>query len=37
MNAQIDAGADGIITDYPTLLRQVMADRGMALPQAYKR
>lgn len=35
MNAQIDAGADGIITDYPTVLRQVMADRGMPLPQAY--
>jgi glycerophosphoryl diester phosphodiesterase len=35
MNAQIDVGADGIITDYPTLLRQVMASRGMALPRAY--
>jgi glycerophosphoryl diester phosphodiesterase len=37
MNAQIDAGADGIITDYPTLLRRVMAERGMALPRAYHR
>lgn len=37
MNAQIDAGADGIITDYPARLRQVMADRGMALPTAYRR
>ncbi len=37
MNAQIDAGADGIITDYPTLLRQVMADRGMPLPRSYRR
>jgi glycerophosphoryl diester phosphodiesterase len=37
MNAQIDAGADGIITDYPTLLRQVMADRGMELPPSYHR
>lgn len=37
MNAQIDAGADGIITDYPTLLRQVMADRGMQLPPAYRK
>lgn len=36
MNAQIDAGADGIITDYPTLLRQVMADRGMTLPPPYR-
>jgi glycerophosphoryl diester phosphodiesterase len=32
MNAQIDAGADGIITDYPTKLREVMAARGMPLP-----
>ncbi|MET0704829.1 MAG: glycerophosphodiester phosphodiesterase family protein [Mycobacterium sp.] len=37
MNAQIDAGADGIITDYPSLLRQVMAGRGMPLPPAYRR
>jgi glycerophosphoryl diester phosphodiesterase len=37
MNAQIDAGADGIITDYPTLLRQVMADRGMNMPPSYRR
>lgn len=37
MNAQIDAGADGIITDYPTLLRQVMATRGMPLPPRYHR
>ncbi|MCX6467997.1 MAG: glycerophosphodiester phosphodiesterase family protein [Corynebacteriales bacterium] len=35
MNAQIDAGADGIITDYPTRLRQVLADRGLPLPKAY--
>jgi glycerophosphoryl diester phosphodiesterase len=35
MNAQIDAGADGIITDYPTRLRAVMAARGMPLPPAY--
>lgn len=32
MNAQIDAGADGIITDYPTRLRDVMNERGMELP-----
>ena len=37
MNAQIDAGADGLITDYPTLARQVMAARGMTLPPAYRR
>ena len=35
MNAQIQAGTDGIITDYPTLLRRVMADRGMALPPQF--
>lgn len=35
MEAQIKAGADGIITDYPTLLRQVMKDRGMTLPKPY--
>lgn len=35
MNAQIDAGADGMITDYPTRLRAVMAERGMPLPPAY--
>lgn len=37
MHAQIAAGADGIITDYPTQLRRVMAERGMALPRAYRR
>ncbi|AQA02622.1 glycerophosphodiester phosphodiesterase [Mycobacterium sp. MS1601] len=37
MRVLIDDGVDGIITDYPTLLRQVMAERGMALPPAYQR
>ena len=32
MRAQIATGADGIITDYPTLLRNVMAQLGMPLP-----
>ncbi len=32
MNALIDAGVDGVITDYPTLLRDVLAARGMPLP-----
>ena len=32
MNAQIDAGADGIITDYPTRLREVLRSRGLPLP-----
>ena len=35
MNAQIDAGADGMITGLPDLLRAVMAERGMPLPPAY--
>ncbi|WP_375234353.1 MULTISPECIES: glycerophosphodiester phosphodiesterase family protein [unclassified Mycobacteroides] len=35
MKAQIDAGADGIITDYPTVLRKVMAEQGLPLPPAY--
>lgn len=34
---QIDAGADGIITDYPSVLRDVLAQRGMPLPPKYTR
>jgi glycerophosphoryl diester phosphodiesterase len=34
MEALIDIGVDGIISDYPDRLRQVMAKRGMALPPA---
>jgi glycerophosphoryl diester phosphodiesterase len=37
MRAQIAAGVDGLITDYPTLLRQVMAELKMPLPPAYQR
>ena len=37
MRDQIGYGVDGIITDYPTLLRSVMADLGMPLPPAYRR
>lgn len=33
MEALIDAGVDGLITDYPDRLRAVLADRGMSLPQ----
>jgi glycerophosphoryl diester phosphodiesterase len=33
----IGFGVDGIITDYPTLLRSVMAELGMPLPPAYHR
>jgi glycerophosphoryl diester phosphodiesterase len=28
---------DGIITDYPDRLRQVMAERGFKLPKRYDR
>ncbi|WP_100483976.1 glycerophosphodiester phosphodiesterase family protein [Mycobacteroides abscessus] len=37
MKAQIDAGADGIISDYPTTLRKVMAESDLPLPPAYHR
>ncbi|MGI8881025.1 MAG: glycerophosphodiester phosphodiesterase family protein [Jatrophihabitans sp.] len=32
MTEQIDAGVDGVITDFPTLLRSVLKARGMPLP-----
>ena len=35
METLIDWGVDGIITDHPTTLRDVMADRGLPLPEAY--
>lgn len=35
MNKLIDDGVDGMITDYPDRLREVMAARGFALPKAY--
>lgn len=31
----MDMGVDGIITDYPTRLREVMAERGLKLPKPY--
>lgn len=37
MRVQIAIGVDGLITDYPTVLRQVMADLGMPLPPGYRR
>ncbi len=37
MRSAIAAGVDGIITDYPGLLRQMMAELGMPLPAAYRR
>jgi hypothetical protein len=32
MNSLIDAGVDGIITDYPNRLREVIAARGESCP-----
>jgi glycerophosphoryl diester phosphodiesterase len=33
MQSLIDAGVDGLITDYPDRLRAVLAERGMPLPE----
>ena len=33
MASLIDAGVDGLITDYPDRLRELLAERGMALPR----
>jgi glycerophosphoryl diester phosphodiesterase len=35
--ALMDMGVDGIITNYPDRVRQLMADRGMRLPKPYSR
>jgi len=35
MRQQIAAGVDGLITDYPSRLRAVMAELGMPLPPSY--
>lgn len=37
MREQIGYGVDGIITDYPTLLRGVLAELSMPLPRTYRR
>jgi glycerophosphoryl diester phosphodiesterase len=37
MRTQIAVDVDGIITNYPAVLRTVMAELGMALPLAYQR
>ncbi len=34
--ALMDMGIDGIITNYPNHVRQLMADRGMRLPKPYE-
>lgn len=33
--ALMDAGVDGVITDYPDRVRALMAERGMPLPRPY--
>ncbi|MCS7482150.1 glycerophosphodiester phosphodiesterase family protein [Umezawaea endophytica] len=35
MNKLIDDGVDGLITDYPDRLREVLSDRGFRLPRRY--
>jgi glycerophosphoryl diester phosphodiesterase len=35
MRALMDIGVDGIITDYPDRLREVMAERDLKLPKQY--
>lgn len=36
MSSLMDAGVDGIITDYPDRLRALMDDRGLPLPKQYR-
>ncbi|MDF6043764.1 glycerophosphodiester phosphodiesterase [Streptomyces sp. JH14] len=35
IEALMDMGIDGIITDYPNRVRDIMSERGMRLPKAY--
>ena len=37
MSSLIGLGVDGLITDYPDVLRDVLRAQGMALPASYKR
>ncbi len=36
MESLIDAGVDGLITNYPDRLREILAERGYRLPRAYE-
>ncbi|MGB6038714.1 MAG: glycerophosphodiester phosphodiesterase family protein, partial [Gordonia sp. (in: high G+C Gram-positive bacteria)] len=36
MRKQISYGVDGLITDYPTRLRALLATSGKPLPQAFE-
>ncbi len=35
MASLMDAYVDGLITDYPDRLRELMAQRGLDVPRAY--
>jgi glycerophosphoryl diester phosphodiesterase len=35
MASLMDKGVDGLITDYPNRLRDLMRERGMGLPRPY--
>ncbi|WP_084654954.1 glycerophosphodiester phosphodiesterase [Nocardia altamirensis] len=35
--AQIDTGVDGVITDYPDRMREVLQEKGFPVPPAYHR
>jgi glycerophosphoryl diester phosphodiesterase len=37
MRALISAGVDGILTDYPDRLRDVMTEHSLKLPKSYSR
>ncbi|MFJ4323124.1 glycerophosphodiester phosphodiesterase family protein [Streptomyces tricolor] len=36
VEALMDLGVDGIITDHPDRVRRIMAERGMPLPRSYR-
>jgi glycerophosphoryl diester phosphodiesterase len=36
MASLMDAGVDGIVTDYPDRLRALMAERGLELPRPLR-
>jgi glycerophosphoryl diester phosphodiesterase len=36
MASLMDAGVDGLITDYPDRLRALMAERGLELPEPVR-
>jgi glycerophosphoryl diester phosphodiesterase len=36
VEALMDLGVDGVITNYPNRVRELMAARGLRLPKAYQ-